>query len=199
MLPWVSNLGRKDRRDLDSVLSCCLKSHLMLAMIRAQRTERGMPLIQFGTTGLALLDNRKAPGRRQPDCDDSGSTQLMIEELQSPKVSNAAFLGVCPFSSPHQITPATRVAACLWVAPGTAVGESCKPTAEGWAQSRGAHITCNNPVAAHTELLQARCMVQHTEHCLWNGLGSRYTFSLGTQIRNLQPIYLSSIQPGKWQ
>lgn len=148
-----------------------------------------------------LPGNRKAPGRRQLGCDDSGSTHTMIQELQSPKVSNAAFLGVCPFSSPHQTTPAIWVAACLWVARGTAIGKSCKPTAESWARSWGAHIIYNSPVAAHThtELSQACYMLQHTEHCLWNGLGSWYIFSSVHQIRNLQSTYLSSIQPDKWQ
>lgn len=54
MLPWVSILARDDRQDLVSVLLHCLKSHLMLAMIRVQWTRH--------TSGMTWY-TRKALGR----------------------------------------------------------------------------------------------------------------------------------------
>lgn len=97
----MSEQFSQEGQDLVCVLFHCGKSHQMLAMIRAQWMRYTSGMICYN--GSRYGATAKARGWGQLGCDDSGSAHLMIQELQSPKVSNAAFLGVCPFSSPHEI------------------------------------------------------------------------------------------------
>lgn len=141
-----------------------------------------------------LWYNRKALGRDSWAVMTQAPTHQMIQELQLPKVSNTAFLGICPFSSPHQITLATRVVACLWAAQGMVISKSCKPVAEGQVRNWGctSYITVQW-LHTHTELSQTCYVVQHTaSETVWvPGIPSAQWIKSGTYSWD---IYLAPSQ-----
>ena len=84
---------------------------------------------------------------------------------------------------------------------------AASPLPRAGSEGGGACIACNTHTDRHrhtdrhtdTELSLECYMVQHTERCFWNGLGSGCTLSSVDELRSPQPIDLPSIQPDKWQ
>lgn len=86
--------------------SCLCPLSLPKDAAHGQGTGQGTPLVWSGTTGLAVGQQEQGRG-----CGGSGSTHLRVEELQVPKVSSTAFLGIYPLPSPHETAAAAGAVA----------------------------------------------------------------------------------------